>query len=323
MGQPITVNVGPLVTADADGIALSQTAAGAQKLAINGAFADEDANNIAESQTPGGAGNLTLDGDLVDADGIAQIGSPRPVYITSAGDDSGITFTITGMAWDANGIYGVVETVTGADTSTVSTTASFATVSQIAVSGAAAAAVTVGTNGVATLDEPRKVIITSADDDTGITFTVVGADGSGFSQTEVVTGANTGAASTILDFQTVESVTTSGATTAGVQVGTNGVSASRWVRFDDYAGNAPVAIQATVSGTVNYTIQTTLQDPDDAVSPVDPADVTWINSTDSNVVSATANQVSSFAIKPTFARVVLNSGSGSVSTVFNQVFTGV
>ena len=49
MGQPITVNVGPLATADADGIALSQTAAGAQKLAINGAFADEDANNMLRS----------------------------------------------------------------------------------------------------------------------------------------------------------------------------------------------------------------------------------------------------------------------------------
>ena len=200
MGQPITVSVGPLATADPDGIGLSQTAAAAQKLAINGTFSDADANNIAESQTPSGAGNLTLNGDLVDGDGIAQIGSPRPVYITSAGDDSGITFTITGTAWGPNGLYGVVETVTGADTSTVSTAASFATVSQIAVSGAAAAAITVGVNGVATLDTPRLVIITSAADETGVVFTVVGTDGSGQPQTEAVTGVDTGAASTLLNF---------------------------------------------------------------------------------------------------------------------------
>ena len=65
MGQPITVSVGPLATADPDGIGLSQTAAAAQKLAINGTFSDADANNIAESQTPSGAGNLTFNGDLV------------------------------------------------------------------------------------------------------------------------------------------------------------------------------------------------------------------------------------------------------------------
>lgn len=323
MGQPITVSVGPLATADPDGIGLSQTAAAAQKLAINGTFSDADANNIAESQTPSGAGNLTLNGDLVDGDGIAQIGSPRPVYITSAGDDSGITFTITGTAWGPNGLYGVVETVTGADTSTVSTAASFATVSQIAVSGAAAAAITVGVNGVATLDTPRLVIITSAADETGVVFTVVGTDGSGQPQTEAVTGVDTGAASTLLNFKTVESVTTDGATTGAVQIGTSAVAHSRWVRFDDYAGDAQVALQATVVGTVNFTVQTTLQDPDDPVTPVEPVDVTWINSSDSNVVGASANQQSTFSVAPIFARVVLNSGSGSVSTVFRQSFTGL
>ena len=58
MGRPVVVTVGPLATADADGVGLSQTAAGAQNLVINGALAAGtfDTDSICASQTPGGAG---------------------------------------------------------------------------------------------------------------------------------------------------------------------------------------------------------------------------------------------------------------------------
>lgn len=331
MSQPITVTVGPLATADADGVSLSQTAAAAQSLVINGALAGTtfDADSIAASQTPGGAGALTLDGALVTG-GVAYLPSPpapQRVYITSAGDDSGVTFTVTGTVYSLTGPAAVSETVTGANTSTVATTDLFSTVTGVTISGAAAGAVTVGHSGTATTDLSRHIIITSAGNDTGITFTVSGTDWSGNSISETITGANIGAASGVLDFKTVTGVTTSDATADAVTVGTNGVAGSPWVRFDDYGSVAQVALQATVSGTVNYTVQSTMEDPNLVTNQIAPntfkwtrSGITWVNSSDSAVVNATATKQSTFSVAPVFARVLLNSGTGTVTTTFRQAY---
>ena len=90
-----------------------------------------DPDGIATSQTPGAAGDLTLNGALV-SDGVAtikQTGSDannRPysrhgqlVTITSAGDDSGRTFTITGETAEG-GIRS--EEVTGANAGAATST---------------------------------------------------------------------------------------------------------------------------------------------------------------------------------------------------------
>ena len=48
-----------------------------------------------------------------------------------------------------------------------------------------------------------------------------------------------------------------------VTVGPNaaGSTSSQWVRFDEWAPGSTVTVQVDVSGTVNYTVQTTLDDP--------------------------------------------------------------
>lgn len=111
---------------------------------LTGAVIDEDA--IALSQTPAGAGNLTLNGTLASG-GVATLVPAGRVSITSAGNVSNRTFTITGTD-NING-YPLVVTLTGPNNSTVATTIDFRTVTSIAISGAAGAALTVGTNGVA------------------------------------------------------------------------------------------------------------------------------------------------------------------------------
>ena len=323
MGRHITVTVGPLVAGDPDVISTLQTPL-ARAIAINGALTDGGtANNIAQSQTPAGAGNLTLNGTLVSG-GVAYLGTNRHIYITSAGDDSGDTFTITGLFQTAQGLVSQVESIAGANTSIAATTKTFYSISQIAVSGATAAAITVGRGGVATLDVARRVIITSGADDTDVTFTITGTNASGLSQVETLVGASGAAAQSALDFKTVISVVPSAAVATTVTVGTNGVASSPWVRFDDYAAHAEVAIQATVTGTANGTIQQTMQDTDPA-SPVDkvaPDDITWVNHPDAALVAFTTTVQGNYAYSPIFARVVLNSGTGSISTGFRQVFLG-
>lgn len=345
MGQPIVVSVGSLVAASATKISLSQKAAAAQYLVLNGAAGSFTANNICLSQTPSGAGALTLNGTLCNTNqpagaggsaaagsAAAQINPASRIYITSAGNDSGRTFTIVGTLQTPNTFgmgIGVTETITGANASVVSSANQYSTITSITISGAAAGAVTVGTYASATLDTGRRVIITSGGDDSGITFALSGTDWSGVPISETITGASAGVASSVLDYLTVTSIRTSGAVATTVTVGTNTVAGSPWVRFDDFAAAAQVAIQATVSGTVNFTVQQTMDDPNYVTNQLPTptyryarSAVTWVNHPDSALAAATATAQGNYAYPPVFARVVLNSGSGTVTGTFRQVYTG-
>jgi hypothetical protein len=102
---------------------------------------DVDADGICESQTPAGAGNLDIDGALTSG-GAATLDYARQLCIVSDGNDSGVTFTITGT--DADG-KAQTEDVTGPNATTVESTKYFKTVSQVAISGAGTGAITVGT----------------------------------------------------------------------------------------------------------------------------------------------------------------------------------
>ncbi len=333
MGLPITVTVGPLASGSATKICASQKAAGARKLVLNGASGNATANNVCLSQTPGGAGALTLNGTAVTG-GIAYLGgltTPQYIYITSAANDSGRSFVVVGTVFTLNGPLAVTETITGANTSTVSSSKQYCTITSITVDAGTAGALTVGSYSVATLDVARQVLFTSAGNDSGITFALAGTDWAGSPISETITGANTSTAVSVLDYLTITSITTSGAVASTLTVGTNGVAGSPWVRFDDFAAAAQVAIQATVSGTANYSIQTTMEDPNRTTNQLPPntyqwarSAVTWIDSTDSAVVSATASKSSTFAVAPIFARVLLNSstGTGSVTATFRQAYLG-
>lgn len=107
-------------------------------------LAAASANNIALSQAVGGAGNLTLNGSTVSG-GVATLDAPRRVGITSAGNDSGITFTVYGTSRSQQGGGVQQETITGANIGVAVTTQDFATVTRIAASAAAAGNVTAGT----------------------------------------------------------------------------------------------------------------------------------------------------------------------------------
>ncbi len=175
----------------------------------------------------------------------------------------------------------------------------------------------VTTLGVTTavLATPQRVLITTAD--TTTTFTITGTTASGALLTEsfLVTGGSTYSA---LDYAVVTSIKVNQGTTAAVTVGTNGIGSTPWVRCDEWA-NAQIAIQCNVTGTVNYTVQSTLDDPNRPWdTPPLPSAMTWVNTSDTAAVGATATVQTNFAYCPTFVRVLLNSGSGSVTTTVLQ-----
>lgn len=174
------------------------------------------------------------------------------------------------------------------------------------------------TGGVAVLDAPRRIIITSGGNDTGITFTITGTTYGGQSVSETITGASGAAASTTVDFLTVTQISASGATSgSGVIAGTNTVAGSSWVRLDSWAF-PQTAIQCNASGTVNYTIQVSMDDPNSISNPVSVANMTWLNTNDADAVSAIGDVFSNFDWTPTWARILLNSGNGTVTATFAQ-----
>lgn len=105
---------------------------------IEAAAADTDGISTAASIS--GAANLTIGGALASG-GSVTMDCPRNVTILSAGDDSGITFTVTGT--DESGTA-ITEVITGADTGTATGSSFFQTVTQIATSGSSAGNVSAG-----------------------------------------------------------------------------------------------------------------------------------------------------------------------------------
>jgi hypothetical protein len=169
--------------------------------------------------------------------------------------------------------------------------------------------------GIAVLDNPRRVLITTAD--TTHIFTVTGTTPTGSGISETVGPIASGTAYTTQDFKTVTSVTINGGATAAVTVGTNAIASTPWVRTDEWA-DAQVGIQCDISGTVNYTVQWTEDDPNSATDPVLPQNVTWIPSNDPQAVGATAAISTNSLFAPTFIRTLLNSGTGSVTMKVSQ-----
>jgi hypothetical protein len=103
-----------------------------------------DADGIATSQTPGAAGNFTLDGALTAGGAYTPTTGARQISFTSASNESGDTYTITGTD-----VYGDADTeaITGPNATTVYSTKSWLTITQIATDGAATGAITIGVTG--------------------------------------------------------------------------------------------------------------------------------------------------------------------------------
>lgn len=311
--QAKTVSVGPVTAAVANQVAASQTPYAGQ-IVLNGAGATFSVNSIATSQDPAGAGNLTLTA------GAGVFGVPRYVYVTSVADDTAFTFTITGT--DVNG-RPIAETITGANAKARVTTRQFTSVTNVAVSGNCGS-VQVGTFSSASFtgSTARQVTITPTGNESSNTFVVTGTNSMGAVVSETVAGKNATASTTNTYFLTVTSVTIANDAANALTVGMTNTAASPWVRFDDFAPSN-ISIQCDVTGSVTYSVQSSLDDPNDPFSPTAVGSMTWVDSSDTNVVGAVATKQSNFLFAPKFARVVLTTTStGSVSTVFLQSSNG-
>ena len=180
--------------------------------------------------------------------------------------------------------------------------------------------------GLATLDQPRRVLFTSSGNDTGITFTVYGTDWNDMPVSEVVTGANATTTYTVYDFKTVTSVVASGASAGTVSIGTNAIASSRPMFLDLYADSSTY-IQTDTNGSsaITYTIQISGDNPNKAQIGIGTDgyfNARWINSGTAALVNATSAQNANQAGVPTMIRCYIsNAGSNTSASVhvnFNQ-----
>ncbi len=118
-----------------------------------------------------------------------------------------------------------------------------------------------GTNaasGVAVLDVARRVLVTTAANETGKTMTVTGTDRERNPIREVLALPNAGTVFTAQDFLKVTSVVISAAAAGAITVGTSVMASTRWMRLDTmvgvFAATAAVNFAAT---TASVTVEVT------------------------------------------------------------------
>lgn len=102
-----------------------------------------DRDGISVAETLGAAGSFTLGGALASG-GSVTFTQPQHVTFYSAGNNSGVVFTITGTDRYGNAM---TEDVTGPNGTTVTGTKNFATVTDVASDGATTGDVEVGVDG--------------------------------------------------------------------------------------------------------------------------------------------------------------------------------
>lgn len=118
--------------------------------------------------------------------------------------------------------------------------------------------------GVAVLDTQRRVIFTSGGNDSGINFTLSGTDDSGQKIGEVIAGANAGAATSVLDYKTVNLPTHTGSVAGTLTIGTSSIGATPWFELH-WPQSGPFNLEAAgivaAGKTVNWGVQYTYDPP--------------------------------------------------------------
>lgn len=153
----------------------------------------------------------------------------------------------------------------------------------------------------------------SGTDHSAKTAVLVGTDVDGYALTETINlpGANATVTSTRY-FKTLTSVTPSA--TIGVDtmdIGQGAGFASFAIGLDWRSGI--VGFDVVVTGTINYTIQFT----EDNIQDADNRNFTWLNSSDPAVVAVAANASSNFVAVPIAMRLKVNSQSGNPTINLN------
>ena len=160
--------------------------------------------------------------------------------------------------------------------------------------------------GVATLTVPA-VLTAFSEKSATVNFVVSGTAPNGASQTETIAVTASGTVTGSLSFATVTSIAASAPTSATISVGNGVPGYTAWIPLDIYTPNQVTNISNKVSGTVNYSVEYTNEDPFDIsiqqLAVPHPA---------GSLTAATGDETQFTTTLMRAVRLKINSGSGSV-----------
>lgn len=167
--------------------------------------------------------------------------------------------------------------------------------------------------GVATIPVASQVTLTSAGNISGVNFTITGTDTRGQTVTEVLAGPNANTVTSVYTYATVTSIAVNGAVGTNTSVGNAQSGASPVIPLDLYLPFGSTT-SVKVTGTVNYTVQVSNDDPYVA----DQTTMVWSSHPTAALVGATASQIGTTANAYRAIRLVTNSGGGTAAITVSQ-----
>lgn len=104
-----------------------------------------------------------------------------------------------------------------------------------------------------------------------------------------------------------------------ITVSQTGTGASPIIITDYKQNPFNPSLSTVVSGTVNYTIQHTFDNV--YAATYDPTSGNWFPHDNSDLVAATANANDNYAFPVTASRILMNSGTGTVTLTYIQGYS--
>lgn len=167
--------------------------------------------------------------------------------------------------------------------------------------------------GVATLGAQQFITIDCAGADAGRTFTLVGTGQTGHAVTFTMAGSNASQTVSTVGLKAVTRVSVDAATAGAVIVGVNGKGRAYPAVMDYFANPTTISVYVVVTGTIDWTVQDTPNDPGNNTGG--PDTWTWFDCDDSALVTTATNAKGNYAFPPHAISLLVNSSSGGIATV--------
>lgn len=168
------------------------------------------------------------------------------------------------------------------------------------------------TSGVAVLGAQQFITIDCAGADAGRTFTLYGTGQTGQAVSFTMAGSNASQTVSTVGLKRVTRVAVDAATAGAVIVGVNGKGRSYPVIMDLLANPTTVSVYLVVTGTIDYTVQDSPNDPTNNTGG--PDTWTWFDIDDAALVTTATNAKGNYAFPPHAISVLINSSSGGTVT---------
>lgn len=281
---------------------------------FNKTLAASGSNNIATSQSVGAGANFVLNG------------STTPYLSTTSSAAAAVSAVVIPMTSTTGVVVGCVISDSTASTAFVTGTQVVAVSStSVTVWPPVAGAVGVGSGDTIVFTGPAIIDTASSTNDaigrrvalayTGTSaFTIVGTNAYGNVITDTLASAASSNQSN-LDFVTVTKITAASSITVAT-AGTNGVGSSPWWTTNFYSNNdVNIGLDVEiVTGSVNYSIQHTYDDPNNLFDSI-----TYPEAFNHPVLNQqNASLDGSYTTPIAAARVLINSGTGQLRVRFLQ-----